>query len=206
MSRPAMARTGLAGALACTLAACGTSAPVRYFTLEAVSGAVITRGGGPVQVGVVHLPEVLDRRGLTHASGPGELAVADSALWAAPLPDLVRDTLRADLGQRLGYERLARTDAPPTPATRLVAVDFPLLSADEHCSVRLLAAWTITAPEQAQATAGAVQGPAGDGEVRGSLETTAAAAACPEGLPAALSAALGRVSDGIAAALGNSKP
>jgi uncharacterized lipoprotein YmbA len=234
MSRPVPALViGALGVLAGTLTGCSSSAPVRYFTLEPVPGSAVAAPPAPVRVGPVHLPAVFDHRGLTHERAPGEVSVADSELWAAPLSDLIRDTLTADLGQRLGYERLSHTDALPLPTTRLVSVDFPLLIADAHCSVSLRAIWTIrtagppaavssAAPASAgMATSGtaasrtAPAGAVGAGtvtpepaleEVRGDLATTAPAATCPEGLSAALSQALGSVSDGIAAAVAGFKP
>jgi hypothetical protein len=131
-----MSRARRQGALAAALIAaavlpgCGTTAPTRYFTLEAVA-PVATRGdpaargtayrGPPLQVRVVRIPPALDRPELVRELAPDQVEIREFEHWAAPLGKLARQALTENLAARLPPDRLvfpgASTPAPGADLT-----------------------------------------------------------------------------------------
>lgn len=178
------------------LSACGSSPPLRYYTLEVIAPANSAAAATSLQIHVRHigLPPEVDHRGLTHSTGAHELAISDSDQWGAPLATLIQGTLSADLGARLGYEHVVAPAAlpvtpPATPDRRgmrpegpaSLDVDFLKLTADSGCGVEAQVNWSLSAANVV---------------VRhGSVHLTAPATTCPAGLPAALSTALSDFAD-----------
>ena len=186
-----------AAVLAVLVGGCGTSPPLRYYALDAISPQ--SRSSAPLGVMLIHvrhvsLPPEMDHRGLTHHQGSTRLVIADSDEWSASLADLIQGTLTRDLGERLGYEHvLAPAVLPVAPhpdpdqrGTRASSqanldVDFVALAADDSCSISAQVNWTFSVPN------GAAR--------RGTARLAAPSAACPAGLPRALSAVLGDLAD-----------
>jgi uncharacterized lipoprotein YmbA len=171
---------------------CGTSAPIRYYTLAPLpsdSRASATASRPPLRVERVTIPAELDRRGIVWRVGPNRVEIADEDRWAAPLDDMIRRTLSADLAARLPAGSVADPREPPTNEARtLLFVQISSLYADERCAVTLEVDWTLE-------TAGAT--------VRRASESIAAAPAapCPGGMAAGLSRALADLSERLAQAL-----
>lgn len=119
---------------ALTLAACSTSAPIRYYSVESVppmaaSGAAAPPAtaaydGPPLQVRAVRLPPANDRPELTTEVTPGEWQIRDFDHWIAPLDRLARQALSEDLAARLPPGRLVFPGAayPPTGADLTVDI------------------------------------------------------------------------------------
>lgn len=117
-----------------TLAACSTSAPIRYYSVEpvppmAASGAEAPLAsaaydGPPLQVRAVRLPPANDRPELTTEVTPGEWQIRDFDHWIAPLDRLARQALSEDLAARLPPGRLVFPGAayPPTGADLTVDI------------------------------------------------------------------------------------
>lgn len=117
-----------------TLAACSTSAPIRYYSVESVppmaaSGAAAPLAsaaydGPPLQVRAVRLPPANDRPELTSEVAPGEWQIRDFDHWIAPLDRLARQALSEDLAARLPPGRLVFPGAayPPTGADLTVDI------------------------------------------------------------------------------------
>jgi uncharacterized lipoprotein YmbA len=99
------------------LAACGHSAPTRFYTL-AHDGPARPLGLvaliDPVRVLAVRVPPELDRLEVVREAAGGAVQVDDLNRWSAPLGDLARNALSEDLTDRLpGVEILpARAKAP----------------------------------------------------------------------------------------------
>jgi uncharacterized lipoprotein YmbA len=184
-----LALIALAGAL---LTSCGTSAPIRYYTLAQIpadSGAVATASGSPLRIERVSIPAELDRLGVSWHVAANRVEIADQDRWAAPLEEMIRRTLSADLSARLPAGSVVDPHEPPTTEPRRVLfVQIGSLYADERCAVTLDAHWTLE-------TTGA--------PARRASESVAAApvAPCPGGLAAGLSRALADLSDKLAQAL-----
>lgn len=168
--------------LAALLSACGTSPPLHYYALAAVTPTgTLAPPGGLTLVHVRHIsvPPEMDHRGLTHHQGPNQLAISDADQWSAPLTDLVQAAITQDLGARLGFDHVVAAAAQPvadsSPAN--LDLDFVALSADEGCGITGQVNWTLSV----------ANGPTR----RGSAPLAAPGTGCPTGLPAALSTALG---------------
>jgi uncharacterized lipoprotein YmbA len=104
----------IAGVALLLLAACGSSAPTQFLTLDPVPG---TTGGlayrGPaIRVPAVRIPPTLDRDEFVQRGAPGEIKVDDFVRWSAPLGILSRNTLIGDLATRLPQGLVAPPDAP----------------------------------------------------------------------------------------------
>jgi uncharacterized lipoprotein YmbA len=174
--------------LAATLVACHALPALHYYSLTAVSPAVVA--GQPVsplliRVRHVSVPHEMDHLGLTHQLGPTQLTISDNDQWTAPLNVLIQGTMTRDLGERLGYAQVVAADALPAAshpdAQATLDLDFVSLAADGTCGITAQVNWTLSAPK---------------GVRRGSAHLSApAAAGCPSGLPAALSTALGDLAD-----------
>jgi uncharacterized lipoprotein YmbA len=192
-----IARIGAVAIAAVALDGCHSLPALHYYALDAV--APTTGAAPPGFANLLHIrhlsvPHEMDHLGLTHHMGPTQLAISDNDQWTASLNVLIQGTLTRDLGERLGYDHVVATDALPvvshpdpdqrataaTPQTTL-DLDFVALSADERCGITAQANWIWSVPN----------GPAR----QGTAQLSAPAAGCPNGLPAALSTALGELAD-----------
>jgi len=187
--------------LGCSLmVACGSSPPQRYYMLQPVvlpAGAAAT-GVAPanqivVRIEPVVIPPELDRVELVSRGGPYRVHIADSDRWAAPLDDQVRRTLNDDLAARLPPHLLADPNEPATQEPRrrlsIALIEF---YADDECGATLRADWTL-------------RGPAAESQHGNEQFKTHDAVSCVAGTPAALaaamSAALGTLSERLAAVI-----
>src|SRR5690242_388888 len=84
-----------------------TSDPTRFFVLTAKE-PVTKAPAATVVVGVdrVELPEYLVRDEMVTRLASNELKISDFDRWGEPLKDSFARTLRRDLGNRLGVERV----------------------------------------------------------------------------------------------------
>lgn len=188
-------RLALGTIAASCLIGCGSSPPVRYYTLEPQPGAsapgpsASTGAAVPLRVQRVSIPPELERRGLVQHIAAGQVRIWDSDSWAAPLDDLIGRTVSADLASRLGPASVVDASEPSSgEPRRLLFLDVIALSADPTCAITLRANWTLQSPNQA------------DQRATESIEA-AAVAPCPAGMAATISRALGQLSDRIAAAV-----
>jgi len=187
--------------LGCSLmVACGSSPPQRYYTLQPVAlpAGTAATGVAPanqivVRIEPVVIPPELDRVELVSRGGPYRVHIADSDRWAAPLDDQIRRTLNDDLAARLPAHLLADPNEPATqePRRRL-SVALIEFYADDECGATLRADWTL-------------HGPSADIQHGNEQFKTHDAVSCVAGTPAALaaamSAALGTLSERLAAVI-----
>jgi uncharacterized protein len=187
--------------LGCSLlVACGTSPPQRYYTLQAVGlpagiagTAVAPENQIVVRIQPVIIPPELDRVELVSRGGPYRVHIADSDRWAAPLDDQIRRTLNDDLAARLPANLVADPNEPATQEPRrLLSIAVIEFYADADCGATLRADWTLRGPK-AESQHGSEQFKTHD------------AVSCMTGTPAALaaamSAALGTLSERLAAVI-----
>jgi uncharacterized lipoprotein YmbA len=124
--------------LTLALGGCASSPPLRYYVLNAMPAAASGESSSSVdqvQVTRITLPGELDRTELVQRIDANRLRIAEDDRWAAPLDDLIRRALAADLRQRAG--------AGPTGQ---VSVQIESFSADTSCGVELRASWEWRAP------------------------------------------------------------
>jgi uncharacterized protein len=183
--------TAAALAACILLAACGSSPPTRYYTLDRVPSSARSSPTDPTPVRLEHLtiPAELDRRELVRHVGPEQLEVSGDERWAAPLDDLLVSALSSDLAERLPPGLVVDPREPPvTEPRRLLYVEIVRLYADAACSVELHADWTLETPHA----------PSREGS---ETIVTHPGGACPQSQAAGISAALGELSDRLAAAI-----
>lgn len=172
------------------MSGCGTSPPVRFFTLDAgVPPAVRSDGAAySIAVGPVTVPELVDRPQFVLRSTPNRVEIAEQARWAAPLkseiPRVVADQLARLLdGARTGTFAERATGVPDYR----VALDIQRFDTDLQEGVTIQASWSVR-PRDGAVFGGrsVISEPAGPGY---------------DDLVAAHSRALGAVSRDIAAAI-----
>jgi uncharacterized protein len=183
------------------LAACGSSAPIRYYTLQRIdpasridtaqvpdsgrqSGAAMV-----VRLEPVAIPAELDRPELVTHTGPYRVRIADSERWAAPLEEQIRRVLSDDLAERLPAHWIADPlEAAGGDPRRLLSIAIAEFNADESCAVTLRAEWSLRGP--------------GAGSNRGTEQIQMPAnGSCQGTVAAAMSSALGQLADRLAPAI-----
>ena len=178
------------GLLGCwALSGCGTSPPTRFYILNDIAptaqpSAISRRIAVRVEPLVI-APE-LDRPELVTRSGPNRVHVAGLERWAAPLPGQIRRVISDDLAARLPPGLVANPDEPSTSEPRRsLTIAIEEFYGDDRCAVSLRAGWSLTSPQ--------------GNVLHGSEQVQIPASApCSGELPAAMSRALGVLSDRLA--------
>lgn len=187
------------------LSACSSSPPTRFYTLSDMppDGAP-PPGVGLVRIASVSIPGELDRPELVRRVGPNQLSIAGLDRWAAPLDQTIQRALADDVSLR------APSSAPGQQYA--VSVDIREFYGDANCNVTLRAAWTVRlahGPSNRAASEGipgSASGATWDGQTHPDGATPVdesiqvpSSGVCPAALPAAMSVALGQLSDRILA-------
>jgi hypothetical protein len=130
-----------------TTAACSVSPEVRYYTLSAApagSNAAAGSGRATYSVDAVAIPDLLDRPQIVMRAGPNGADVLDDDRWIAPLPDLLRRVLAADLSARLGAGAVIEPGLPSGPSVRRIAISILEFDTGSDGQSVLDASWTIS--------------------------------------------------------------
>src|SRR5262249_4283927 len=91
-------------------AACRSTAPARFYTLDSTATADRRRGAGySVAVGPVAVPAFVDRPQFVVQVAPNRVQVDEFNRWAAPLGDNIARAVAGDLAVLLGTPRVAAT-------------------------------------------------------------------------------------------------
>ena len=140
----------LGGALA--LAACGGSAPVRYYTLvppadayaPTATQAAIVAPSAPFQFELlpVGVPAQVDQPQLVVRQGAQGVAMLDGERWIAPLGDEVRGALSADLSRQLHTQDVSGLPAGAQPVLR-IKVDLRRFDSVPGSYALVDAAWSV---------------------------------------------------------------
>ncbi len=176
--------------LAWLLAACGSSPPSHFYTLDSTAQPQ----GSPsadyaVAIQPVSIPAVDDRPQFVVQTGPNQVAVDEFNRWAAPLDESIARVVAGDLSTLLGTPRVVL--APPTnvnPAYR-VTIQIQRFDAYPGKSVLVDAVWMVR-----DSTGGVIQ--SGRTLTREAVQDPGF-----DGLAAGYSRALATLSGDIAAAI-----
>jgi uncharacterized lipoprotein YmbA len=191
MRGPGPERFGGVVAAVMLVAGCASSAPLRFYTLSEVAprGAEAAPVGGisAIRVGRVKIPAELDRTELVQRIDANRLSIGELDRWAAPLDDMIRRVLSADL-----QARAASATAAQSPST--LTVDIEEFIGDAACAVSLTASWELKKSNGAENVL-----PQTGREV---IQVPApGSSACPPGaLPMPMSQAIAQLSERILAA------
>jgi uncharacterized protein len=132
--------------LAAALAACHSTPPVRFFTLDPVpsSHQATNMARLSVQVGAVHIPLVLDRQQMVRQGAPNSLTISNQDRWGAPLADVVRDVLTRDLIERLPQGTVMLPDSAAPRGTGMIAVDILQFGSDASGTASFDGSWSLS--------------------------------------------------------------
>jgi uncharacterized lipoprotein YmbA len=131
------------------MAACSASPEVRYYTLSAApvaSNAAASSGRAFYSIDAVAIPALLDRPQIVMRTGHNGADVLEDDRWIAPLPDLLRRVLAADLSARLGAGAVIEPGLPSGPSIRRIAISILEFDSRSDGQSVLDASWTISEP------------------------------------------------------------
>jgi uncharacterized lipoprotein YmbA len=136
-------RTPLLAALL-LLAACGSSPPARFYSLEPLAAGEAPVGAvAHLAIGPISLPDALDRSQLVTRLQPFEVQVDEFARWAEPLDRAVARVLGANLGALLDAKWVASVPGDgAAPDALRVSVQVLRFEADAKSST-LEARWQV---------------------------------------------------------------
>jgi uncharacterized lipoprotein YmbA len=138
------------GIIALMVAGC-FSPRTHYYSLAPVELTQPIRvSGPPLQIFHVSIPAVLDRDSLVEWTRSGELKMSDSSRWAAPLDEMIRDVLAADLRHKLPGLVLLPGDPAEAGETRGIVVNVRHFAPDESQHVVMLADWSLMSGRPAE--------------------------------------------------------
>ena len=126
------------------LAACGSSPPTRFYSLEPtapVEPAPPTMQA-PIKVDAVHIPSVLDRKQIVTGEQNYQLRIASQERWGGDFGEMVRRVLTQDLQKRLPAGMIVGPDNNAPADARGVVVDI-LSFAPQGSVVELDADWVL---------------------------------------------------------------
>jgi uncharacterized lipoprotein YmbA len=185
--------------MALLLAACaGPTRPTSFYTLTPTAEPAGRAAAGlVVGLGPLTLPQYLDRPDIVTRAGENEMRLADFHKWAEPVEPMLTRVLAEDL-----YRLLGARDVIPLPQRRDVAldrtveVDVGRFDADQAGRVVLDARWRVydATGERVLATG------------RAGIEEAGAAVPDYGAVVAAMSRAVGRLAEEIAAAVAGKAP
>lgn len=137
--------------LACAVAGCGSTPPVKYYLLSAVAvpaaaGRVLAEKS--IGVGPVVVPEYLDRAQIVINASANRLEIADGHRWAEPLADNIARVLRENLSLLLGTERV-QSHSPSARGDYQLSVQVLRFARQDDGSVDLAARWSVVAKDGA---------------------------------------------------------
>ncbi len=134
--------------VALLLGACA-SAQTTYYTLSPVSPAAQATSGmalkPPIEVGEVSIPPTIDRDEIVIAAPGDRLDLSANAAWGAPIRQLIRRTLSADLTARLPPGSvLPLGDPAPSGGLRIVTLNIQQFGGDASGRVVLQTTWRLS--------------------------------------------------------------
>ncbi len=123
---------------------CGTSAPARFYTLDAAARAE----GGPVTrhsvlVGPVSVPAVVDRPQFVVQVAPNRVTVDEFNRWAAPLDDGIARAVAGNLIALLGTPDVAAAPLANFEPTYRVTINVQRFESIQGEAVVIDAAWAV---------------------------------------------------------------
>lgn len=172
------------------LQACGASPEPTLYMLAMRPGTVLPRGPRVVEVRDVGLPGYLDRKEIVRSTDDSKLDVRANAWWGEPMGGMLGRIIVLELSQRLpGSQVYGETGSITTDPFAVVGIDIQRFDADKAGNVVLLAqvAVRFNRPTRTAARNFSVMKPVPTPDTPGHV--------------AAMSDALGELSDGIASML-----
>jgi len=125
---------------------CGTSAPARFYTLDATAAPAAAPGvRASVLVGPVTIPSAVDRPQFVVQVASNRVEVEDFERWAAPLDEAIARVVAGDLVALLGTPDVAIAPIADFEPTYRVAIDVQRFESNPGASALVDALWTVRA-------------------------------------------------------------
>ncbi len=143
-----MRRLTLALLAGTILAGCGTSPTAQYYTLsvDAAAPTAAAPNQPSIAVGMVTLPEAVDRPQLVVRTGANEVRLEEYHRWAAPLKSELSRVLAGNLARATGNPRIyAYPESASLAADYRLLVDFQRFDGAPGGEVTVDALWTVAA-------------------------------------------------------------
>jgi hypothetical protein len=136
--------TILTAFVAAVASGCGTTAPSRFYTLDATAApAGSASGADAVMVGPVSVPAAVDRPEFVVQVAPNRVDVDEFNRWASPLNDAIAQAVAGDLVKLLGTPNVAVAPlANFAPAYR-VTIDVQRFDSMPGQAALVEAVWTV---------------------------------------------------------------
>ena len=193
MTNPLIA--ALALGFTAALTGCGSSPPTHFYTIDAVPASAPAAYAGPsVRVDQLRIPAVLDRPEIVSEYAAGQLKVDDFNHWGAPLGQLLRSSLDADLAARMPAPTVIPAEGPKPVGTIGLSVDILAVGTGSD-GMTMDVVWTETRPA-ADASGKPVSA------AHSTRLSAPGTAATPSGYAAGLSRMIGELADRMVAELG----
>ena len=140
----ARARRGFASVLmVLALAACGTSPPIRYFTLASEPVASSAAPTLSIAVGPVTVPELVDRPHFVMRSGASSVDIVETARWAAPLKSEIPRVIADHLARMLDARAWSSVQRASSQPDYRVLIDIQRFEMSSQDGAVIQALWTV---------------------------------------------------------------
>lgn len=134
-----LAATGLAAAVAWGC----SSAPSRFYLLNATATAGGAAARYAVAVGPVSIPAAVDQPQIVLQAGPNQVRPDEFSRWAAPLQNEIGRVVAADLAALLGTPRVTSVPLARFDAAYRVAIDVQRFESTPGESAVVEAVWVV---------------------------------------------------------------
>jgi uncharacterized protein len=130
--------------VAAAASGCGTTAPSRFYTLDATAVADGTAPiGAAIMVGPVSVPASVDRPEFVVQTAPNRVDVDEFNRWAAPLNDAIAQAVAGDLVKLLGTPNVAAAPLANFDPAYRVTIDVQRFDSVPGQAATLEAVWTV---------------------------------------------------------------
>jgi len=130
--------------VATTVVSCGTTAPSRFYTLEATAAAdPAPPARCAVIVGPVSIPASVDRPEFVVQTGPNRVDIDEFNRWASPLSDGIANVVAADLAVLLGTPQVATAPLANFNPDYRVSIDVQRFESVRAGGVVVDAVWAV---------------------------------------------------------------
>jgi uncharacterized lipoprotein YmbA len=130
--------------LAMTMAACGPTAPSRFYTLgsTATPGAPLANPS-PIMIGSVSVPASVDQPQFVVQVAPNRVEVDEFNRWAAPLTDSIARAVAGNLALQLGTPQVATVQLPNFTPVYMVTIEVQRFDSIRGEAVFEDAVWVV---------------------------------------------------------------
>jgi uncharacterized lipoprotein YmbA len=130
--------------LAAAACGCGTTAPSRFYTLDATAVADGAASlGTAIMVGPVSIPAAVDRPEFVVQTAPNRVDIDEFNRWAAPLNDGIAQAVAGDLVKLLGTPNVAAAPMANFEPAYRVTIDVQHFDSVQGQAALLEAVWTV---------------------------------------------------------------